>query len=80
MRTIGVVGLLLAISCSSFELQVVNAFVASMISAAIVIITNAMPFWGTFSGAYANSMKGFAVNYFSAVRPGRRLREFMRVI
>ncbi len=51
-----------------------------MISAAIVIITNAMPFWGTFSGAYANSMKGFAVNYFSAVRPGRRLREFMRVI
>lgn len=80
MSTIGVVGLLLAISCLIvLSYKGVNAFVASMISAAIVIITNAMPFWGTFSGAYANSMKGFAGNYFLLFGLAAAYGEFMKV-
>ena len=65
MSVLGVVGLLLGIAALIvLSYKGVNAFVSSLIAAAIVIITNGMPFWGTFSDSYATGMKNFAGSYF----------------
>ena len=46
MSVLGVVGLLLGIAALIvLSYKGVNAFVSSLIAAAIVIITNGMPFW-----------------------------------
>ena len=65
MDTIGIIGLLLAISCLIvLSYKGVNAFIASLIASVVVIITNALPFWETLAGSYATGFKNFAGNYF----------------
>ena len=77
---IGVIGLLLAIACLIvLSYKGVNAFVASMISSVIVIVTNLLPFWGTFSGAYASSMMSFVGSYFLLFGLAAAYGEFMKV-
>lgn len=80
MNAIGVIGLLLAIACLIIlSYKGVNAFVASMIASAVVIITNAMPVWGTFAGAYATAMKDFVGSYFLLFGLAAAYGEFMKV-
>ena len=75
MSVLGVVGLLLGIAALIvLSYKGVNAFVSSLIAAAIVIITNGMPFWGTFSDSYATGMKNFCRKLFPDLRSGRSIR------
>ena len=65
MSAIGVIGLLLAIACLIIlSYKGVNAFIASLIASLVVVVTNLLPFWETFSGAYATGLKNFVGNYF----------------
>lgn len=80
MSIIGVIGLLLGIACLILlSYKGVNAFVASLISAAIVIVTNGMPFWASFSDAYATGMKNFAGSYFLIFGLAAAYGELMKV-
>lgn len=80
MSTIGILGLLLAITCLILlSYKGVNAFVASMVSSAIVIVTNLMPFWGTFTDSYATAMKNFVGSYFLLFGLAAAYGEFMKV-
>lgn len=77
---LGVIGLLLAIACLIvLSYKGVNAFIASLIASLVVIITNLLPFWGTFSGAYATGFKNFAGNYFLLFGLAAAYGEFMKV-
>lgn len=80
MSTIGVIGLLLGIAALIIlSYKGVNAFVASLISAAIIIVTNGMPFWETFSDSYATGMKNFAGSYFLIFGLAAAYGELMKV-
>lgn len=80
MSAIGVIGLLLGIAALIvLSYRGVNAFVASLISSAIVIVTNWMPFWGTFTDAYATGMKNFAGSYFLVFGLAAAYGELMKV-
>lgn len=77
---IGVIGLLLAIACLiALSYKGVNAFIASLISALVVIITNSLPFWETWSGAYATGLKNFVGNYFLLFGLAAAYGEFMKL-
>ena len=80
MSTIGVIGLLLGIAALiALSYKGVNAFVASLISAAIIIVTNGMPFWETLSDSYATGMKNFAGSYFLIFGLAAAYGELMKV-
>lgn len=80
MSAIGVIGLLLGIAALIvLSYRGINAFVASLISSAIVIVTNWMPFWGTFSDSYATGMKNFAGSYFLIFGLAAAYGELMKV-
>ena len=80
MSVLGVVGLLLGIAALIvLSYKGVNAFVSSLIAAAIVIITNGMPFWGTFSDSYATGMKNFAGSYFLIFGLAAAYGELMKI-
>lgn len=65
METIGIIGLLAAIAALiALSYRGINAFVAALISSAIVIVTNGMPFWASYNTNFADSMKGFVGSYF----------------
>ncbi len=77
---IGVIGLLLAITCLIvLSYKGVNAFIASLIASVVVIITNMLPFWGTLSGAYATGFKNFAGSYFLLFGLAAAYGEFLKV-
>lgn len=77
---IGTIGLLLAIAALIvLSYKGVNAFVASLISSAIVIITNWMPFWATFGDQYATGMKNFVGSYFLLFGLAAAYGEFMKI-
>lgn len=80
MNAIGVTGLLLAIACLIvLSYRSVNAFIASLISSRVIIITNALPFWETFSGVYATGFKNFAGNDFLLFGLAAAYGEFMKI-
>ena len=80
MNTIGIIGLLLAISCLIvLSYKGVNAFIASLIASVVVIITNALPFWETLAGSYATGFKNFAGNYFLLFGLAAAYGEFLKV-
>ncbi|MFG6352457.1 MAG: GntP family permease, partial [Oscillospiraceae bacterium] len=80
MEIIGVIGLVLAIACLIFlSYRGVNAFIASLIASLVVIITNALPFWGTFAGGYATGFKNFAGSYFMLFGLAAAYGEFLKV-
>lgn len=80
MSVLGVVGLLLGIAALIvLSYKGVNAFVSSLIAAAIVIITNGMPFWGSFSDSYATGMKNFAGSYFLIFGLAAAYGELMKI-
>ncbi|WP_409967382.1 Na+/H+ antiporter NhaC family protein [Bengtsoniella intestinalis] len=80
METLGILGLLLAIAALIFlSYKGVNAFVASLIASAIVIATNAMPFWSSYSTYYADGMKSFAGSYFLLFGLAAGYGELMKV-
>lgn len=80
MHVIGIIGLLLAIAALiGLIYKGVNAFIASIIAAVIVIITNGLPFWGTFAGAYGTGFKNFAGSYFLLFGLAAAYGEFMKV-
>ena len=80
LEIIGVIGLVLAIACLIFlSYRGVNAFIASLIASLVVIITNALPFWGTFAGGYATGFKNFAGSYFMLFGLAAAYGEFLKV-
>ena len=80
MSVLGVVGLLLGIAALIvLSYKGVNAFVSSLIAAAIVIITNGMPFWETFSDSYATGMKNFAGSSFLIFGLAAAYGELMKI-
>ena len=80
MEIIGVIGLLLAIACLIFlSYRGVNAFIASLIASLVVIVTNMLPFWETFSGGYATGFKNFAGSYFMLFGLAAAYGEFLKV-
>lgn len=80
MNTIGIIGLLLAISSLIvLSYKGVNAFIASLIASVVVIITNALPFWETLAGSYATGFKNFAGNYFLLFGLAAAYGEFLKV-
>ena len=77
---IGVLGLLLAIVCLiTLSYRGVNAFIASLIASLVVIVTNGLPFWGTFAGEYATGFKNFAGSYFMLFGLAAVYGEFLKV-
>ena len=75
MSVLGVVGLLLGIAALIvLSYKGVNAFVSSLIAAAIVIIINGMPFWGTFFRFLRNRHEKFRRKLFPDLRSGRSIR------
>jgi H+/gluconate symporter-like permease len=56
-----------------------NAFVASLVASAIIIVTNWMPFWPSLTTEYANAMKNFVGSYFLQFGFGAAYGEFMKV-
>lgn len=80
MNVIGIIGLLLAITCLIvLSYKGVNAFIASLIASVVVIVTNVLPFWGTLAGAYATGFKNFAGNYFLLFGLAAAYGEFLKV-
>jgi H+/gluconate symporter-like permease len=80
MGTIGVIGLLVAIAVLIVLCyKGVNAFVASLISTAIVILTNQMPFWASYSTHYATDMKNFIGSFFLLFGLASAYGEFMKI-
>ena len=80
MSAIGVIGLLLAIACLIIlSYKGVNAFIASLIASLVVVVTNLLPFWETFSGAYATGLKNFVGNYFLLFGLAAAYGEFLKV-
>ncbi len=80
LSAIGVIGLLLAIACLIIlSYKGVNAFIASLIASLVVVVTNLLPFWETFSGAYATGLKNFVGNYFLLFGLAAAYGEFLKV-
>ncbi|SBW11009.1 H+/gluconate symporter and related permeases [uncultured delta proteobacterium] len=80
MGAIGILGLLAGITVLIvLSYRGVNAFVASLIATAIVIVCNWMPFWGSFTTHYATGMKNFAGSYFLLFGLAAAYGEFMNV-
>jgi len=77
---IGVIGLLIAIAALVIlSYKGLNAFIASLIAAAIVAVTNWLPFWPSITGDYANAMRAFVGSYFLQFGLGAAYGEFMKV-
>lgn len=77
---IGVIGILLAIAVLIWlSLKGVNVFVVSLISSVIVIITNVMPFWSSFTSDFATGFKNFCGSYFLLFGLAAAYGEFMKI-
>ena len=80
MSVIGVIGLLVAITALIvLSYKGVNAFVASLISTAIVVVSNQMSFWGSYSTYYATDMKNFMGSFFLLFGLSAAFGEFMKI-
>ena len=80
MSTIGIIGLLLGIAVLIvLSYKGVNAFVASLIAAAIVIISNGMPFWPSYYAHYSTGMKDFIGSFYLLFGLAAAYGEFMKV-
>ncbi len=80
MEFLGIIGLLLAITTLIFlSYKGVNAFVAALISSAIVILTNSMPFWESYSVSFSEGMRNFAGSYFLLFGLAAGYGELMKV-
>ena len=64
MNVIGTIGLFLGIgSLILLSYKGINSFIASLIASLIIILTNMMPIWSSFSEFYSVGMRSFAGSY-----------------
>lgn len=77
---IGTIGLIIGITALIvLSYKGVNAFISALIASLIVILTNGLPFWATFNGAFATGFKNFAGSYFLMFGLAAAYGEFLKV-
>ena len=80
MEFIGIAGLMLGIvALIMISYRGINAFVASLVATAIVIVTNQMSFWNSFTTFYSEGMRNFAGSFFLLFGLAAAFGEFMKV-
>jgi H+/gluconate symporter-like permease len=79
MALIGLFGIILGIvALIVISYRGGNAFIASLAGAIIVIVANALPFWETFTGAYATALGNFIITFVFFFCIGSAFGELMK--
>ena len=77
---LGVIGILAAIAVLIWlSIKGVNVFVVALISSVVIVVTNGMAFWPSFTQSFADGFKNFCGNYFLLFGLAAAYGEFMKV-
>ena len=79
MEIISVIGMVLGVAVLIYlTFKGINGFVASLVGSIIVIVSSALPFWGTLTGTYAASLGSTFGSYLFLFTIGSAYSELMK--